>query len=87
MSLKNGKVLVTDGYCYGLTSPTQTAEISTEIVDPITRSWIWGGSMNQRRVRHSVSLLPDGNDLIASGDFHFDVHSQTSEIYYVSSGF
>ena len=63
--LPDGTVLMTGGY-NGITTTPYLA--STEIYQPATNTWTLGPSMNQGRVGHTATLLPDGQVLVAGGD-------------------
>jgi uncharacterized protein (TIGR03437 family) len=63
--LPNGKVLVTGGLAPGVNDfiPTNVAEL----YDPATGTWSATGAMNVARYWHTMTLLPNGNVLVATG--------------------
>jgi hypothetical protein len=64
--LQDGRVLVAGGY---LPSPFQ-ALVSSEIFDPVSNTWTTTNNrMEVPRAKHSAVLLPDGNVLVAGGEF------------------
>ena len=60
--LANGKVLVTSG----LTESPATF-ISAELYDPATGQWRATGNPTTFRLRHTLTLLPNGKVLAAGG--------------------
>ena len=86
--LPNGKVLVVGGggfpcsgnFCYS------TVNGSTELYDPATGTWSLTGSLIQRRVGHSATLLPNGQVLVVGGynygyDIGFFAYVNSAELY------
>ncbi len=63
--LTNGKVLVTGGLLFasGRFTPTNTAEL----YDPATGMWSNTGAMSVPRQAHTMTLLPNGKVLVATG--------------------
>ena len=41
--------------------------VSAELYDPASRTWAVTGSLNPERYAHTVTLLQDGNLLVAGG--------------------
>lgn len=69
--LNDGRVLVTGGTnvldlndFMGTIAATQA---TTEIYDPSTETWITGPTMTDKRVTHSMAVLPNGKVLISGG--------------------
>lgn len=60
--LGNGKVLITGGF-----STDRSSLASSEIYDPKSGTFFWGGKMNVARASHSATLLRNGKVLIAGG--------------------
>ncbi len=61
--LKDGKVLVTDGF-------NDDGFLKTaELYDPITETWTSTGSMKFERSRHIASVLTNGKVLVVGGDY------------------
>jgi hypothetical protein len=80
--LANGEVLVAGGapnveYDGGLGS--------AELYDPATKTWRFTGSLNTWRVDYAAVLLPNGDVLVAGGDWLFPSYG-ASEIYHVAEG-
>jgi hypothetical protein len=80
--LANGKVLVAGGapnveYDGGLSS--------AELYDPATQTWGTTSSLNTWRVDYAAVLLPNGDVLVAGGDWLFPSPG-ASEIYHVATG-
>ena len=64
--LNVGTVLVAGGVYY--TSGSQYPTIAdTEIFDPTTELWSFVGLLNEARVNHTATLLPDGKVLVVGG--------------------
>jgi N-acetylneuraminic acid mutarotase len=63
--LADGRVLVAGGYNGSLESGAAIPAV--EIYDPVDGTWTPAGSMNQARVYHTTTLLPDGKVLVAGG--------------------
>lgn len=86
--LLDGRVLITGGRDDVWDSPSGTVLSSAEIYDPATGEFTPTGSMNEARVYHAATLLPDGKVLITGG---FQAQPQemnldTAEIYDPGSG-
>src|SRR5262245_36749492 len=84
--LPNGMVLVAggrDGPSFNPSDPLSSAEL----YDPASGTWNLTGSLNNRRVAHTASLLPNGMVLIAAGIIGFNVSASASaELYDPASG-
>jgi hypothetical protein len=82
--LPSGKVLVAGG---GGLSPTYFAYLnSAELYDPATGSWSATGALAQARSRHTATLLPSGQVLVAggySGNYGYMTHV---EVYDPATG-
>ena len=66
--LPSGKVLVAGGAaadCFQTTC--SKIQASAELYDPHTGVWTLTGAMHQARARHTATLLPDGQVLVAGG--------------------
>lgn len=62
-SLKNGLVLIEGGI-----TPDKSSTAQSELFDPITGTWRkTKGMLNQQRAKHTATLLPNGNVLVAGG--------------------
>jgi hypothetical protein len=59
--LMNGRVLLSGGEELGRSR-------SAEIYDPLTGTFVFTGDMTQRRVWHTLTLLPDGTVLTTGGE-------------------
>lgn len=70
--LNSGKVLITGGY-----DTNYHALSSTEIYDPVARSFVVSAPLNIERVLHTATLLNDGKVLIVGGH---DVNWYTIDI-------
>lgn len=64
--MPNGKVLVAGGQHNVAGSPSENLT-SAEIYDPDTNTWASAGNLNQARLRHTATLMPDGKVLVAGG--------------------
>jgi hypothetical protein len=62
--LPNGNLLVAGGYNPG---DPDGALASAELYDPASGTWTTTGSLNAARYRHTATLLPNGNLLVAGG--------------------
>jgi hypothetical protein len=74
--LRNGQVFVVGG------SPSfqsTTAHTSTELYDPLTGQWQLAGDLGMPRQRHTATLLPSGDVLLAGGQYNVNV--LTAELY------
>ena len=91
--MPNGKVLVVGGggfpcsgnYC------SSTVNGSTELYDPATGTWSYAGSLIQRRVGHSATLLQNGQVLVVGGynygyDIGFFAYVNSAELYDPATG-
>lgn len=63
--LLNGKVLVAGGRCENIGCPTFLT--SAELYDPATGAWAATGTMHTDHWRHTATLLPNGQVLVAGG--------------------
>jgi WD40 repeat protein len=75
--LPNGKVLVAGGDDGSGTASGFHA--SAELYDPAMGTWSYTGSMNEIRVSHTATLLPNGKVLVAGGKYLFPISS--AELY------
>ena len=85
--LQNGKVIVAGGEYYPFTT---TMRGSAEIYDSATAIWTQTGSMNDKRSKHTATLLQDGRVLVAGGHnspspLIYSTHA-TAEIYDPETG-
>ena len=86
--LRNGKILVAGGltdygaFILGGSTP------SSELYDPIARTWTPTGSMCAPRCSHTAVLLPDGKVLVAGGrtNFIYNTFVSSAELYDPLSG-
>lgn len=76
--LQNGKVLVAGGVNGPITSGGHLA--SAELYDPATGTWTATGSMGVKRILHTMTLLANGEVLVAGGS-----NDSTSNIYLASA--
>jgi N-acetylneuraminic acid mutarotase len=81
--LDNGKVLVAGGYNGG-SRYGNISFSSAELYDPATRTWSLTGSLNARRLGHTMTKLSDGTVLVAGGYGPPDL--KTAEIYNPDAG-
>jgi hypothetical protein len=67
--LDNGKVLVAGGATYVNARPYPIEETNglAALFDPSTLFWTTTGSMNQSRLGESMTILPNGQALVAGG--------------------
>lgn len=98
--LRNGNVLVTGGYCPGLTlkgcpvlgAPEDAIDpdgaISlAELYDPHTGKWIATGNMTTQRFHHTATLLANGTVLVAGAEHGMpDVILDSAELYDPETG-
>lgn len=83
--LPNGKVLITGG-TYFIASPIYLS--SSELYDPTTGTWTTTGSLNTGRWKHTATILPNGQVLVAGGCATNGNNFFTSaELYDVGLGF
>lgn len=80
--LPNGNVLVSGGV---VPSGGQTVLAASELYDPSTGSWTATGSLNTGRWGHTMTLLPNGEVLVAGGAGQSEDLSST-ELYDPSTG-
>jgi hypothetical protein len=85
--LTNGEVLVAGGYDGG-SFPTNSAQLSTELYNPIAGTWTVTGPMNTARAQHTATLLPNGQVLVAGGVLgeYGDAVDNTAELYNPATG-
>jgi len=81
--LSNGKVLIAGGFREEGTS--EVAVASAEIYDPETNTFMWTGDMNEARVGHTATLLPNGQVLIVGG-WGVSGRTSTAELYDPQTG-
>jgi N-acetylneuraminic acid mutarotase len=74
--LPNGQVLVAGGYNPAIVIGALS---SAELYDPASGTWRATGSLNIGHRRHRATLLPNGQVLVASGQFLSQI--KTAEIY------
>lgn len=67
--LPNGKVLITGGVYFPTQTGGGTVLASAEIYDPTTGAFTEIGNMNVPRFLHTATLLPNGQVLIAGGQY------------------
>jgi WD40 repeat protein len=80
--LYNGRVLVVGGFGTG---PNPESLTSAELYDPDTRMWTATGDLNTARNGHTLTVLRDGNVLVAGG-FNFLIPLTSAEVYNVYYG-
>ncbi len=83
--LPNGKVLVAGGASIS-SSGFVVILASAELYDPSSGTWTTTGSMNVARFRHTATLLPNGQVLVAGGQDIFGTGFASAELYDPSSG-
>ncbi|MCK5583892.1 MAG: fibronectin type III domain-containing protein, partial [Elusimicrobiales bacterium] len=71
--LKNGNVMIIGGIKSGALN-------STEIYNPITRTWNAGPALNMKRYDHTANLLKNGRVLVSGGSNGLEI-LKTAEIY------
>jgi len=72
----DGKVLVAGGR-YG--APTNFGTLRTaELYDPATEAWTPTAAMNELRLAHTATLLPNGTVLVAGGEYAFSTSTNSS---------
>jgi hypothetical protein len=54
---------------------------SAEVYDPTTGIWSSTGNLNNARLKHTATLLPDGKVLVASGYNSYGVDVPSAELY------
>jgi hypothetical protein len=97
--LRNGKVLVTGGYCPGSTTPQCISAVpagawdpdgavaTAELYDPTTHKWTATGRMITARANHTATLLADGKVLVAGAEHGMpDAILASSETYDPDTG-
>jgi large repetitive protein len=95
--LRNGKVLVTGGYCDGATPlcrssvPAEAwdpdgAMATAELYDPTTHKWTATGRMITARSHHTATLLLNGMVLVAGAEHAPDSILASAELYDPSTG-
>jgi hypothetical protein len=80
--LANGKVLVAGG---AFSVEYDGGWASAELYDPATETWSATGSLHTWRVYYAAVLLPNGDVLVAGGDWLFPSPG-ASEVYHVATG-
>jgi N-acetylneuraminic acid mutarotase len=82
--LADGKVLVVGGMdpTYGSTSAIRTCEL----YDPGNGNWTYTGDLNNARMAHTATLLPDGKVLVAGGQAKTAATIASAELYDPVSG-
>ena len=63
--LRDGKVLVLGGWMYDEDFPSIFS--STELYDPVNRTWTYAGGLNVPRVNHTATLVSSGKVLVTGG--------------------
>ncbi len=92
-SLQDGKVLVVGGGgfpCFG-GGCYSTVNGTAELYDPAHGNWSLAGSLGQRRVGHTATLLPNGEVLVVGGfDYGYPhwsfAYVNSAEIYNPTTG-
>jgi len=92
--LRNGKVLVTGGYCPQPTTKgcpsvfdPDGAIAAAEIYDPATGTWSATGSMKTARFLHTATLLGEGKVLVAGAEHGMpDAILASAELYDAATG-
>jgi hypothetical protein len=96
--LRNGKVLVTGGYCPGLTTPQCTSAVpagawdpdgavaTAELYDPSSHKWTATGRMMTARANHTATLLDNGMVLVAGAEHAPDSILPSSELFDPDTG-
>ena len=86
--LPDGRVLAAGGGVEG--APGWNSTASAELFDPKSGVWTMTAPMSVARARHTATLLPDGEVLVAGGatTFHGDIGSvtATAELYNPKTG-
>jgi large repetitive protein len=81
--LPNGKVLVVGGQGTNGVYLAST-ELYDPLVNPSTGTWTGAGYLNNARINHTATLLPNGKVLVAGGVNNVDL--ATAELYDTASG-
>jgi N-acetylneuraminic acid mutarotase len=85
--LADGRVLVAGGLVWGAGNNTQTWTERSELYDPATGTWSATGSLQGRRLGHSLTRLSDGRVLAAGGvRFQYESPLNTAELYSPAQG-
>lgn len=71
--LKDGRVLLTGGVMWMQSVPGTTREVpmttqTTEVFDPVKRTFVKGPDMKVGRVMHTATRLPDGRVVVLGGE-------------------
>jgi hypothetical protein len=80
--LDNGKVLIAGGFNE---NPSMVVFNTAELYDPVSKSFTYTGTMNERRNTHTATLLNNGKVLIAGGWGRNEKHS-SAELYDPETG-
>ncbi|MGD0573644.1 MAG: kelch repeat-containing protein [Sedimentisphaerales bacterium] len=84
--LPSGKVLVVGGGVTGGPGGYNFHALSSaELYDPVTGTWTTTGAMNNPRIWHTATLLPNGKVLVTGGDNYNGVLS-SAELYNPATG-
>ena len=83
--LQDGRVLVVGGK-QNKTFAVRPQIDKVEIWDPATGKWTPTGSMKRKRVRQSLTVLPDGRVLVAGGEGDANMAIRTTEIWDPATG-
>jgi hypothetical protein len=79
--LNNGKVLYAGGNNFqSLAVPETTYYPFADLYNPSTDTWSSGGTMNEKRHSHTITLLPNGQVLVAGGN-NGVINVNTAELY------
>ena len=83
--LPGGKVLIAGGFRKGSNGHSQLYTKTTELYDPVSKSFTLSGSMQIARCGQEATLLPGGDVLITGGN-NDTPHLASAELYNGSTG-
>ena len=76
----DGRLMISGGYDTSVNYPYELGYLDvTNVYDPASGSWNWGGSMTSYRSGHTATTLLDGRVLVAGGEASGDL--DTAEVY------